>query len=94
MVADYELEAQSHRPTHGPDVGERMSLRMGPGGALYAGAPPAAVAVPSASAGGGAGGPEGPGLGRSGTRHSAMAGLTRGSGEGRVDEWRRHIGEE
>lgn len=71
---------------------------MGSGGALYAGAPPAAVAVADtgagAGAGAGAGGPEGPGLGRTGARHSAMAGLTRGSGEGRVDEWRRHIGEE
>lgn len=29
---------------------------------------------------------------RHGSSHSAMAGLSRGSGEGRVDEWRRHIG--
>lgn len=32
------------------------------------------------------------GIRRHGSRHSAMAGLTRGSGEGRVDEWRRHVG--
>lgn len=32
------------------------------------------------------------GLRRHGSSHSAMAGLTRGSGEGRVDEWRRHVG--
>lgn len=31
---------------------------------------------------------------RHGSRHSAMAGLTRGSGEGRVDEWRRHVGKD
>lgn len=32
------------------------------------------------------------GVRRTGSRHSAMAGLTRGSGQGRVDEWRRHVG--
>ena len=29
-----------------------------------------------------------------GKRHSTLAGLTRGTAEGRVDEWRRHIGDD
>ena len=65
-VADYELEAASHRPAHGPRIGEHHHE----------------------------GETEVPEPARPGRRHSAMAGLTRGSGEGRVDEWRRHIGEE
>lgn len=70
-VADYELEAQSHRPE----------------------AATTTAAAPIVGAAGGRGG-EAPGPTRPGQRHSVMAGLTGGSGEGRVDEWRRHIGEE
>lgn len=53
-----------------------------------------APAAPSVVGAAGESGGEAPGAVRPGRRHSAMAGLTRGSGEGRVDEWRRHIGEE
>lgn len=63
--ADYELEAENHRPDGAPAV------------ALAVGAPA-----------------EAPGPARPGQRHSVMAGLTGGSGGGRVDEWRRHIGED
>lgn len=34
---------------------------------------------------------QGVGVGR---RHSTLAGVTRGTVEGRVDEWRRHIGDD
>lgn len=81
--ADYELEAQSHRPAHGPHIGDRDTARVIVN--ADATAPVAAT---------GARGGEAPGPARQGRRHSAMAGLTSGSGEGRVDEWRRHIGEE
>ncbi len=33
-------------------------------------------------------------VGGGGKRHSTLAGLTRGTAEGRVDEWRRHIGDD
>jgi len=37
---------------------------------------------------------EGRKAGGGGKRCSTLAGLTRGTAEGRVDEWRRHIGDE
>lgn len=82
VVADYNLEAQNHRPAHGDDTRERDNTRRRAGGNA------------AAAAAAGSGEAERAGLGRQTRRHSAMAGLTRGSGEGRVDEWRRHIGEE
>lgn len=95
-VADYELEAQSHRPTHGSQIRERDPAPIGGRPTIAAVAVADAVDTAAAAATTGARGGEAPApaLARPGRRHSAMAGLTRGSGEGRVDEWRRHIGEE
>lgn len=72
-VANYELEAEIHRPNV-----------VAPAAPPVAGAGAADESVGEVPESGA----------RSGPRHSVMAGLTRGSGEGRVDEWRRHIGEE
>ncbi len=90
IVADYELEARSHRPAHRPNIGERDSARIGVSRIVNNAVGSAAAAATAA----GSAGAERSRLGRQGRRHSALAGLTRGSGEGRVDEWRRHIGEE
>ena len=61
---------------------------------VVAPAAPAVAGALGATGATGESGVEAPGSARPGHRHSVMAGLTRGSGEGRVDEWRRHIGEE
>lgn len=80
-VADYELEAQNHRPAR-----ERTNAPLG--------ASLVGVVGTTGTTGGSRGVTDGARVVRQGKRHSAMAGLTWGSGQGRVDEWRRHIGEE
>lgn len=87
-VANYDLEALSHRPARGAHGVERESVRDG------ANDNNADTDVASAAPGARGGGGEAPTVARPGRRHSVMAGLTGGSGQGRVDEWRRYIGEE
>lgn len=50
---------------------------------------PAALHDDDSRVAGGTG--QGVGVGR---RHSALAGLTSGTVEGRVDQWRRHVGDD